>query len=135
MLSSYVAPGLPKKVISASTTGLAEAERITSIVCNYLEMPYEKVKSKGRKMKMVYARFVCMYFIRARTSLSLHDIGNFFSQRDHTTVIKSLKKLREDAVIYAKIRRDIENIQQLIIYGNPEEKKPLPVREAGRAGR
>ena len=41
------------------------------------------------------ARHVSMYLIRTLTNLSLADIGKFFGDRDHATVLASTKKIEK----------------------------------------
>jgi chromosomal replication initiator protein len=36
-----------------------------------------------------------MYLVRSHTELSLEDIGRFFGNRDHTTVLYAVTKIRE----------------------------------------
>lgn len=45
------------------------------------------LKSGSRKQRLVDARHKAMYRMRTETTYSLHQIGRFFGNRDHTTVL------------------------------------------------
>ena len=43
----------------------------------------------------VAARQIAMYLIRSMTNLSLDDIGKVFDNRDHSTVLYSIKQVEK----------------------------------------
>ena len=55
-----------------------------------------------------------MYLIRRMTNLSLTEIGDPFSGRDHTTVLHSIeqveKKMKQDVAFAETVRSIISNI-------------------------
>ncbi|MEX2542202.1 MAG: chromosomal replication initiator protein DnaA [Trueperaceae bacterium] len=53
------------------------------------------IKSKGRRQELVAPRQVAMYLIRELTSHSYPEIGQFFSGRDHSTVMYAVQKVNE----------------------------------------
>ena len=52
----------------------------------------KELKSKSRARQLVHARQMAMSLIQKNTSLSLKKIGEAFGDRDHTTVLHSIKK-------------------------------------------
>lgn len=53
------------------------------------------LRSKGRRHELVVPRQVAMYLIRELTPHSYPEIGQFFSGRDHTTVMYAVQKVTE----------------------------------------
>ena len=66
------------------------------------------LRSKGRRQELVVPRQIAMYLIRELTQHSFPEIGQFFSGRDHSTVMYSINKvgdqLKEDAELQRKVR-------------------------------
>ncbi len=68
----------------------------------------DDLRSKGRRQELVIPRQLAMYLIRELTQHSFPEIGQFFSGRDHSTVMYSINKvggqLKEDADLQRKVR-------------------------------
>ena len=70
-------------------------ENIQKMVCEYFDVPYEKLQQKTRKREIVQARQITMYLGKAFTKNSLKTIGEHFGGRDHTTVIHSCQTVKD----------------------------------------
>jgi chromosomal replication initiator protein len=74
---------------------------ITQTVSRYFRQKSSDLRSGSRKQSIVRARSLAMYLARRLTSKSMHQIGDYFGGRDHTTVLHAIRKteslLREDA--------------------------------------
>jgi chromosomal replication initiator protein len=70
-------------------------ENIQKMVCEYYDVPYEKLQQKTRKREIVQARQITMYLAKAFTKNSLKTIGEHFGGRDHTTVIHSCQTVKD----------------------------------------
>lgn len=70
---------------------------ITKIVCEYLNVPENKVRDKTRKKEIVLARQLSMYFAKEYTKASLKTIGLHFGGRDHSTVIHACSSIEAEA--------------------------------------
>lgn len=66
---------------------------ITRIVCEFLNVPENKVRDKTRKKEIVMARQLAMYFAKEYTKSSLKTIGLHFGGRDHSTVIHACNSI------------------------------------------
>ncbi|WP_348341967.1 chromosomal replication initiator protein DnaA [Ignavibacterium sp.] len=66
---------------------------ITKIVCEFLNVPENKVRDKTRKKEIVLARQLAMYFAKEYTKSSLKTIGLHFGGRDHSTVIHACNSI------------------------------------------
>lgn len=71
------------------------SEMIIKVVGNKLEIPSAMIVGKTRKREIVEARHIAMTLIKNNTSLSLKAIGLLFGKRDHSTVINSVRKVKE----------------------------------------
>lgn len=73
-------------------------------------------KSKKRTKNIVLPRQVAMYLSREMTDLSFPEIGTYFGGKDHTTVLHSYNKIKEEnnknQLIKDKIKRIMQVIQQ-----------------------
>jgi len=70
-------------------------EFILDTVAEDLKVPVEKIKGKSRKRIYVVARHLCMYLAKNLTNKPFKSIGEFFGDRDHTTVIYSNRAIND----------------------------------------
>ena len=70
-------------------------DTIQKMVCEYFDVPYEKLLQKTRKREIVQARQITMYLAKSFTKNSLKTIGEHFGGRDHTTVIHSCQTVKD----------------------------------------
>lgn len=70
-------------------------DAIQKMVCEYFDVPYERLLQKTRKREIVQARQITMYLAKAFTKSSLKTIGEHFGGRDHTTVIHSCQTVKD----------------------------------------
>lgn len=74
-------------------------EKVLEKTCAFFELEKEKViarnRFKSRKRELAFARQISMYIIHCHSRVTLKDIGRFFSNRDHSTVLYCLKKVND----------------------------------------
>lgn len=70
-------------------------ENIQKMVCEYFDVPFERLQQKTRKREIVQARQITMYLAKSFTKNSLKTIGEHFGGRDHTTVIHSCQTVKD----------------------------------------
>lgn len=100
-------PKNPKKVISA--------EDIIRIVSEYVQMEVSQfIHVKCRSVDFVYARYLCMFFCRRYSRLSLKQVGLKIGGKDHTTVIHGCASLKELIQTDEQVKTDVENINSKI---------------------
>lgn len=68
------------------------------------------VTSKQRKKEIVFPRKVCMYVLREKLNMSYSEIGKYFSNRDHSTVIDSVNTISEKIKTDPQLKIFIENV-------------------------
>ena len=70
-------------------------ENIKRLVAEHFELPLEKLQSSTRKRNVVIARQLSMYLAKNYTTNSLKSIGHEFGGKDHSTVIYSIKAVKD----------------------------------------
>ncbi|HLK28100.1 MAG TPA: chromosomal replication initiator protein DnaA, partial [Puia sp.] len=89
-------------------------EIIQKMVCEFYDVPYEKLLQKTRKREIVQARQITMYLAKAFTKNSLKTIGEHFGGRDHTTVIHSCQTVKDLMDTDSLFRENVTELQQKV---------------------
>lgn len=108
---------LAKKIIKnfvKSVSREVSVEYIQKIVCEYFDVPIEKLKEKTRKRQFVQARQLSMYLAKNYTKNSLKVIGKYFGGRDHSTVIHSCQSIKDLLDTDPDFKESVEEIQKKI---------------------
>ena len=93
---------------------------IQTIVCKFFKISKNEMLSSRRSRYLVRPRQTAIYLTKILTSKSLPEIGREFSNRDHTTIIHSVKTIEK---LKEKDPEMIENINKLknqILYNNKD---------------
>ena len=93
---------------------------IQTLVCKYFKISKNEMLSSRRSRYLVRPRQTAIYLTKVLTSKSLPEIGREFSNRDHTTIIHSVKTIEK---LKEKDPEMIDNINKLknqILYNNNE---------------
>jgi len=96
--SKTIDVSLAQEVIKQFVTNVNKeisVNNIKQLVADHFEVPIEKLHSKTRKRSVVIARQLSMYLAKNYTNSSLKSIGSNFGGRDHSTVIYSLKAVKD----------------------------------------
>lgn len=88
------------------------AGNITSSVAECFGVSPGQLKGKQRKRTVLIPRQVAMSLIRELTSMSLKEIGSFFSGRDHSTVLNSINRVEELRNEEPELERKISDIRR-----------------------
>ncbi len=59
----------------------------------YYSISPDEIRGQRRSKNIAIARHVSIYLIRTLTGLSLNDIGGVFEDRNHTTILSSIRKM------------------------------------------
>ncbi|MDZ7706118.1 MAG: chromosomal replication initiator protein DnaA [Trueperaceae bacterium] len=81
-------------VFAPSDVDLSMEDILRATATHFGVVPHD-VRSKGRKQDMVLPRQIAMYLIRDLTDRSYPEIGQYFSGRDHSTVMYAVQKMTE----------------------------------------
>ncbi len=93
---------------------------IQTLVCKFFKISKNEMLSSRRSRYLVRPRQTAIYLTKILTSKSLPEIGREFSNRDHTTIIHSVKTIEK---LKEKDSQMVENINKLknqILYNNKE---------------
>ena len=93
---------------------------IQTLVCKFFKISKNEMLSSRRSRYLVRPRQTAIYLTKILTSKSLPEIGREFSNRDHTTIIHSVKTIEK---LKEKDPEMIENLNKLknqILFGNKE---------------
>ena len=120
------APTIPEtKVILKDLLNLSEnkvtIELIQTIVCQFFKISKNEMLSARRSRYLVRPRQTAIYLAKLLTSKSLPEIGRFFSNRDHTTVIHSVKTIEKLRKEDNELNINIDNLKNKILYNKENE--------------
>ncbi len=83
----YLSPVLKRNI------GALTPDRICDHVAAYYDLKPVELKGQSRQRQVALARQVAMALCRNMMAFSMPEIGRFFGNRDHTTVLSSLRKI------------------------------------------
>ncbi|HWP61655.1 MAG TPA: chromosomal replication initiator protein DnaA [Candidatus Paceibacterota bacterium] len=89
-------------------------DEIVRRIAQYYEIPEKSIYEKTRKKEVVRPRQIIMYILREEFSVSYPSIGEKLGGRDHTTVIHSCEKIKEEIKTNNALNQEIEHIRALI---------------------
>jgi len=96
----------PKKLITV--------DFIQRCVAEEFGVSLQELKTKRRNKQVVFPRQIAMYLSRELTDLSLPEVGELFGGKDHTTVLHSYKKIKEDVYNNPDLKERVDKIIQVI---------------------
>ena len=112
------------KVVLKDLLNLSEnqvtIDLIQTLVCKFFKISKNEMLSSRRSRYLVRPRQTAIYLTKILTSKSLPEIGREFSNRDHTTIIHSVKTIEK---LKEKDPEMVENINKLknqILYNSKE---------------
>jgi chromosomal replication initiator protein len=96
----------PQKTISVK--GVVEK------IAEFYNIEENSIYEKTRKREVVKPRQVIMYILREDYNISYPAIGEKLGGRDHTTVIHSCEKVKEEVVSDVQLAEEIDQIRALL---------------------
>ncbi len=109
------------KDLLSLTENKVDIDNIQTIVCKYFKISKNEMLSPRRSRYLVRPRQTAIYLAKMLTTKSLPEIGRSFANRDHTTVIHSVKtieKLRKDD---NELNLSIDSLKNKILYKQENE--------------
>ena len=94
---------------------------IQTIVCKFFKISKNEMLSARRSRYLVRPRQTAIYLAKLLTSKSLPEIGRSFSNRDHTTVIHSVKTIERLRHEDKDLNSNIDNLKNKILYNKENE--------------
>ena len=96
-------------------------DSIQSIVCKFFKISKNEMLSSRRSRYLVRPRQIAIYLTKILTSKSLPEIGREFSNRDHTTIIHSVKTIEKLKEKDTEMNNNINNLKNQILYTKENE--------------
>ena len=113
------------KVVLKDLLNLAEnkvtIDLIQSKVCKFFKISKNEMLSSRRSRYLVRPRQTAIYLTKILTSKSLPEIGREFSNRDHTTIIHSVKTIEKLKENDQEMTNNINNLKNQILYNKENE--------------
>ena len=94
---------------------------IQTIVCKYFKISKNEMLSSRRSRYLVRPRQIAIYLTKILTTKSLPEIGREFSNRDHTTIIHSVKTIEKLKEKNSDMNDSISKLKNIIIYNKEDE--------------
>ena len=113
------------KIILKDLLNLSEnkvtVDLIQSSVCKFFKISKNEMLSSRRSRYLVRPRQAAIYLTKILTSKSLPEIGRDFSNRDHTTIIHSVKTIEKLIKEDTELCSNVDNLKNQILYNRQNE--------------
>ncbi len=113
------------KIILKDLLSLSEnkvtIDLIQTTVCKFFKISKNEMLSSRRSRYLVRPRQTAIYLSKILTSKSLPEIGRAFSNRDHTTVIHSVRTIEKLKKGDNELNNNIDNLKSKILYNKENE--------------
>ena len=110
------------KIILKDLLNLSEnkvtIDLIQTLVCKFFKISKNEMLSSRRSRYLVRPRQTAIYLTKLLTSKSLPEIGREFSNRDHTTIIHSVKTIEKLKEQDPDMVDNINKLKNQILYNN-----------------
>ena len=93
---------------------------IQTVVCKFFKISKNEMLSSRRSRYLVRPRQTAIYLTKILTSKSLPEIGREFSNRDHTTIIHSVRTIEKLKEKNPDMVEDINKLKNQILYNNKD---------------
>ena len=91
-------------------------DSIQTIVCKFFKISKNEMLSSRRSRYLVRPRQTAIYLTKILTTKSLPEIGREFSNRDHTTIIHSVKTIEKLKEKNPDMNDNINKLKSIILY-------------------
>ena len=112
------------KVVLKDLLNLSEnkvsIDLIQTLVCKFFKISKNEMLSSRRSRYLVRPRQTAIYLTKILTSKSLPEIGREFSNRDHTTIIHSVKTIEKLKEQDSDVSNNINKLKNQILYSSKE---------------
>jgi len=96
----------PKKAVSV--------QEVVKTIADFYGIDEQSIYEKTRRKEVVRPRQVVMFVLREDFRISFPSIGEKLGGRDHTTVIHSCEKVREDVKVDSVLSQELQQIRNML---------------------
>ena len=104
-----------KSILKHTNIYQANVNDIQKLTAEYFNISIPELLSNKKSRKFSYPRQVGMYLCRKLTDLSFKDIGRAFGNKDHSTVIYSVKRIENEKNKNQGVFNDINKLQNFLL--------------------
>lgn len=102
-------------------------EMIVQYVCDNEFVYRDNISKRTRKREVVAARQIAMFFLRKYAGLTLKSIAEMFGGRDHTTVIHSIRAVKNLSWSDPKVKSKIQFYDQIFSHEPRQSKEDIGI--------
>ncbi|MDE7122941.1 MAG: chromosomal replication initiator protein DnaA [Alistipes sp.] len=117
-LGRKITPALAKEILKIYVKLYQKEitiDRIISVVCEHLELDFDRFNSTERTREIAQARQIAMYLAKQHTKAPLTTIGASIGGRNHATVLHSCKAVSNLIETDKAFRRQVEEIEKKVL--------------------
>lgn len=85
---------------------------VTQLVAKHYQLSPADLRGQSRQQSLVQGRSVAMYIARTLTEASFADVGKYFGNRDHTTVLHAVRKIQSQLEKDTPLKQLVDEISQ-----------------------
>jgi chromosomal replication initiator protein len=86
---------------------------IEEVIIGHYNVSRNDIQSGNKSKNIALARQVCMYLAKTLTDSSYQEIGKYFGNKRHTTVIFAIKKVKEKYKGSVEFKLQIESLVRM----------------------
>lgn len=101
-----------RDLLKSNERRMVTIDDIQAKTADFYHYSIAELISTRRQQRLMYARHMAIYLCKILTSKSYVDIGKKFGNRDHTTIMHSVKKIEEELYSRSDLREDLEHIKR-----------------------
>ena len=103
-----------KNRVKDNTTKAVTIDKVQKAVASFFNISVADLKSKRRLQAIVVPRQIAMYIARECCNSSFPEIGTFFGNKDHSTVIHAVNKVKKMVEKDPEQQRVVRSIKYLL---------------------
>lgn len=107
-------------------------QEIVRATAHYFGVSVPQIRSNRRLQVCVLPRQCAMYLARETTSVHLSKIGEFFSGRDHSTVVRACQRIESLLPEDPELRRHLSQIRRILGVSSPSQTAKIRNRRSSR---
>lgn len=99
---------------SGETKKSISPQEVVKIIADFYNIEEEHIYKKSRKKEVIKPRQVSMFILREDFNISYPSIGDKIGGRDHTTVIHSCERIKDEIKTNNLLNQELEQIRSML---------------------
>lgn len=101
---------LVRKVFGNLAADVPSLTDLTTLIARQQRLKVGDLKGQSRKRSMVQARGMAIYIARQEFQYKYEELGRFFGNRDHSTIMHAHRKFQDQLLTDPELRKNIDEI-------------------------